>query len=68
MIIRLGYNKGITITTTSNGSRSFNQHILSVSKSEMGGTYNPIIFVFVYLYFIDFEYKTILSLKTKIST
>ena len=51
MITTLGYYKGIAITTTSSGFRGYNQYILSVSKSEIGGTYNPIIFVFVYFVF-----------------
>ena len=48
----LEYYKGIEVTTTISDFRSYNQNPLSVSKNEIGGTYNP-IFVFVYLSFVD---------------
>ena len=62
MITTLRYYKGIAIATTSSGFLGYNQYILSVSKSEIGGTYNPIIFVFVY-YVIDVDIESILRSK-----
>ena len=52
MITTLGYYNDIAITTTSSGIRSYNRYILSVSRNEIRGTYDPIILL--PLCFIDF--------------
>ena len=52
MIIPLEYYKGTTITTTGGNFSSCNQILLSVSRNEIGGTYNPIFFVLVYYVFV----------------
>ena len=70
MIITLEYYKDSAITTTSSGFRSSIHHILSVSRSAIGGTYSPIIFVFVYSMFhwVVILNETNLRSKPEIST